>query len=319
METTAKQHIVLGTGAIGRAIMEELIKRGESVRMVNRSGKMDEIPATMELVAADLYDPARVKEVTQGAQVVYQASQPHYYEWPEKFPPLQKSIIDGLTGSSVKLVIVENTYMYGATNGKPMTEDMPHNPHTRKGKVRSELNKAALAAHQAGKLKVAIGRGSDFFGPWGLEQTPMGSRAFYPILNGKSAQQIGDVDMPHTHTFLKDFGRALVILGEHSEADGQAWHVPNDMPRITQRDMIKNFAEQAGVPAKISSMSKLTMKMVGLFIPEVKEMVEMLYEFDQPFIMDSSKFERTFGMQATPMRDAIRETVAWFKSHPEKK
>jgi nucleoside-diphosphate-sugar epimerase len=125
--------------------------------------------------------------------------------------------------------------------------------------------------------------------------------------------------MPHTHTFLKDFGRALVILGEHSEADGQAWHVPNDMPRITQRDMIKMFAEEAGVPAKISSMSKLAMKMVGLFIPEVKEMVEMLYEFDQPFIMDSSKFERTFGMKATPMRDAIRETVAWFKSHPERK
>ena len=151
METTAKQHIVLGTGAIGRAILEELIKRGESVRMVNRSGKMDEIPATLELVAADLYDPTRVKEVTQGAQVVYQASQPHYYEWPEKFPPLQKSIIDGLTGSGVKLVIVENTYMYGATNGVPMTEDLPHNAQTRKGKVRSELNKAALAAHQAGR------------------------------------------------------------------------------------------------------------------------------------------------------------------------
>jgi nucleoside-diphosphate-sugar epimerase len=232
---------------------------------------------------------------------------------------LQKSIIDGLTGSGVKLVIVENTYMYGITNGKPMTEDMPHNPHTRKGKVRSELNKAALAAHQAGKVKVTIGRGSNFFGPWGLEQSPMGLRAIYPILNGKSAQQIGLVDIPHTHTFLRDFGRALVMLGERSEADGQAWHVPNDMPRITQRDMLKMIAEEAGVPAKISSMSKLTMKMVGLFIPEVKEMGEMLYEFDQPFIMDSSKFERTFGMKATPMRDAIKETVAWFKSHPEKK
>jgi len=286
---------------------------------VNRSGKMEEMPASVELVAADLYDPARVKEVTHGAQVVYQASQPHYHEWPEKFPPLQKSILDGLTGSGVKLVIVENTYMYGATNGKPMTEDTPHNAHTRKGKVRSELSKAAIAAHQAGKVKVAIGRGSDFFSPWGLEQSPMGSRAIYPILNGKSAQQIGDVDMPHTHTFLKDFGRALVMLGERSEADGQAWHVPNDMPRITQRDMLKMIAEEAGVQAKISSMSKLTMKMVGLFILEVKEMGEMLYEFDQPFIMDSSKFERTFGMKATPMRDAIKETVAWFKSHPEKK
>jgi len=319
METTVRQHVVLGTGAIGRAIMDELIKRGESFRMVNRSWKMEEMPSSVELVAANLYDPAQVKDVTKGAQVVYQASQPHYYEWPEKFPPLQKSIIDGLTGGGAKLVIVENTYMYGATNGRPMTEDTPYNAHTRKGKVRSELSKAAFAAHQAGKVKVAIGRGSDFFGPWGLEQSPMGSRAFYPILKGKSAQQIGLVDIPHTHTFLKDFGRALVILGERSEADGQAWHVPNDIPCITQRDMLQMFAEEAGVPAKISSMSKLTMKMVGMFIPEVKEMVEMLYEFDQPFIVDSSKFERTFGMQATPMCDAIQETGAWFKSHPEKK
>ena len=244
MVSNNKQHVILGTGAIGRAITEELIKRGESVRMVNCSGKMEEMPTSVELVAVNLYDLVQVKDVTQGAKVVYQASQPHYNEWPEKFPSLQKSIIDGLTGSGAKLVIVENTYMYGATNGKPMTEDTPHNAHTRKGMVRSELSKAAFAAHQAGNVKVAIGRGSDFFGPWGLEQSPMGLRAIYPLLNGKSAQQIGDVDIPHTHTFLKDFGRALVMLGERSEADGQAWHVPNDMPRVTQRDMIKMIAEE---------------------------------------------------------------------------
>src|SRR5215216_4333893 len=103
-------HVILGTGAIGRATAEELVKRGESVRMVNRSGKMDEIPAGVEVVAADLYDQAKVREVTRGAKVVYQSAQPHYYEWPEKFPGLQKSIIEGLTGRDAKLVIVENVY-----------------------------------------------------------------------------------------------------------------------------------------------------------------------------------------------------------------
>src|ERR1700752_523680 len=136
-------HIVLGTGAIGRAVMEELIKRGESVRMVNRSGKMDEVPAEVEVVASNLYDQAKVKEVTRGAQVVYQAAQPNYNEWPEKFPFLQKSIIDGLTGSGAKLVLVENLYMYGETNGKPLTEDTPYNPHTRKGRVRGEISRTA--------------------------------------------------------------------------------------------------------------------------------------------------------------------------------
>ena len=312
-------HIVFGTGAIGRAVMEELIKRGESVRMVNRSGKMDEVPAGVEVKAADLYDQAQVREVTRGAKVAYQASQPNYFEWEKKFPPLQKSIIDGLTGTDVKLVLVENLYMYGDTNGTPLTEDTPHNTHTRKGKVRSEISNAAFEAHRAGKLRVAAGRGSDFFGAWGLPTAVMGERTFYPLLHGKPANLIGDVDAPHTHTYIPDFGKALVILGERDEADGKPWHVPNDNPRVTQREMIEMIAAEMGVPPKFSAMGKLMMWIGGFFVPEAKEQVEMMYEFDQPFIVDSSKFEKMFGMQATPMKEAIKETVAWYRSHPEKK
>ena len=312
-------HVVLGTGAIGRAAMMELLKRGESVRMVNRSGKMDEVPAGVEVVASDLYDPAKVKEVTRGAKAVYQASQPEYTQWPEKFPSLQKSIIDGLTGSAAKLVLVENLYMYGDVDGKPMTEDMPHNAHTRKGKTRSELSKAAFAAHKDGKLKVTSARGSDFFGPWGLPTAAMGERTFYPMIAGKAASLVGNIDVPHSHTYIPDFGKALVILGERDEADGQAWHVPNDNPRVTQREMAKMIADELGLPLKVSAIGKTMMAIGGLFIPEAKESVEMMYEFEKPFIVDSSKFEKTFGMQATPMKDAIKATVAWYKSHPHKK
>ena len=312
----SSNHVVLGTGAIGRAVMEELIKRGESVRMVNRSGKMDEVPARVEVVASDLYDHAKVKEVTRDAQVVYQASQPSYKEWPEKFPLLQKSIIDGLTGSGAKLVIVENLYMYGDTNGKPMTEDTPHNAHTRKGRVRGEISRAAFNAHDDGRVRVTSARGGNFFGPWGTNST-MGARAFYPLLRGKPAQLIGRTDLPHSHTYIKDFGMALLILGERDEADGQAWHVPNDMPKITQGELVRMFAEEADVEPKLSSMGKLMMAIGGLFIPEAKETVEMMYEFDKPFIVDSSKFEKTFGIKATPIREAIRETVNWYKNHME--
>lgn len=313
----AIDHVILGTGAIGRAIAEELVSRGESVRMVNRSGRMEEIPAGVEVVASDLYDPAKVREVTRGAKVVYQSAQPEYSKWPEKFPALQKSIIEGLTGSGAKLVLVENVYMYGDTNGKPMTEDTPYNAHTRKGRVRGEISKVAFEAHRNGKLRVTAARGGNFFGPWGLDST-MGGRAFYPLLNGKSAQLIGRTDLPHTHTYLKDFGRALVILGERDEADGQAWHVPNDQPQITQSELVRLFAEEAGVGPKMSSMGKFMMSIGGLFIPEAKESVEMMYEFDKPFIIDSSKFEKTFGMKATPIHEAIRETVQWYKRHPQK-
>jgi nucleoside-diphosphate-sugar epimerase len=311
-------HVVLGTGAIGRAIAEELVQRGKTVRMVNRSGGMAEAPAGVEVVATDLYDPAKVRDVTREAEVVYQAAQPHYYEWPEKFPPLHQSIIDGLTGSDAKLVIVENLYMYGETDGKPITEDMPYNAHTRKGCVRAKLSEAALCAHREGKLRVTIGRGSDYFGPWGTD-TSMGGLVFYPLLKGKTAQVGGSAKVPHTHTYIPDFGEALVILGERDEADGQAWHVPNDMPRITQGEIVQMFAQEAGVEPKLQVVGKLMMALAGLFIPEAKESVEMMYEFEKPFIVDSSKFEHTFGMQATPLREAIRETVAWFKSHPEKK
>ena len=310
-------HVVLGTGAIGRAVAEELVRRGESVRMINRSGTMDEVPAGVELVASDLYDQAKVREVTRGAKVIYQSAQPPYYAWPEKFPLLQKSILEGLAGSDAKLVLVENLYMYGDTDGKPMTEDTPSNAHTRKGRVRGEISKAAFEAHKAGRLRVTSARGGNFFGPWGTDST-MGARAFYPLLRGKPAQLIGHTELPHTHTYTKDFGVALVLLGERAEADGQAWHVPNDQPNLSQADLVHLFAEEAGVEAKISSMGKTMMTIGGLFIPEAKETVEMMYEFDRPFIVDSSKFEKTFGLKATPLKEAIKETVAWYRAHPEK-
>ncbi len=310
------QHVVLGTGAIGRAVTEELVKRGESVRMVNRSGKMNEAPAGVEVVASDLYDPAKVREVTRGAKVVYQSAQPEYFQWPEKFPLLQKSIIDGLTGSNAKLVLVENVYMYGKMNGKSLTEDMPYKAQTRKGRVRGEISTAAFDAHKQGRVRITAARGGNFFGPWGTDST-MGARAFYPLLRGKPAQLIGRTDLPHTHTYVKDFGRALVLLGERQEAEGQAWHVPNDQPKMTQGELVRMFAEEAGVEPKLSSMGKFMMAIGGLFIPEAKETVEMMYEFEAPFIIDSSKFEKTFGMKAMSMREAIQQTVAWYKSHPE--
>jgi nucleoside-diphosphate-sugar epimerase len=209
-------------------------------------------------------------------------------------------------------------YLYGDTQGKPMKEDTPYNAHTRKGRVRGEISNAAFAAHNEGRVRVTAARGGNFFGPWGTDST-MGARVFYPLLRGKPAQLIGRTDEPHTHTYVKDFGIALVILGERDEADGKVWHVPNDHPRMTQGELVRLFAEEAGVEPKISNMGKLMMSIGGLFIPEAKESVEMMYEFDQPFVIDSSKFEKMFGMKATPIREAVKETVAWYKSHPEKK
>jgi nucleoside-diphosphate-sugar epimerase len=311
-------HVVFGAGPLGRSVVNELVRRGQTVRVVCRSGQMLEAPQGVELVAGDLYNAAVVRELAQSAAVAYQCAQPHYYEWPQRFPPLQAAIIDGLTDSGVKLVIGENLYMYGDTDGKPLTEDLPSAAHTRKGKVRAAMSEAALAAHKAGKVQVALGRSSDFFGPWVLGSSH-GERVFYPALVGKSASFGGKLDLPHTVTYIEDFGRALVILGERDEALGQAWHAPNDRPQITQRQFAELVFAETGHPVKVSGMGKLMMALGGLFIPEARESVEMMYEFEKPFVVDSSKFERTFGVTATPMTEAIKATVAWCRAHPQNK
>jgi nucleoside-diphosphate-sugar epimerase len=307
-------HVIFGNGAIGRAIANELIHRKKQVRVVNRTGNMLNPPVGIELVAADLYHPSEVRRVTKDAVVVYQCAQPAYYEWPQKFPPLQASIIEGLAGGTAKLVLVENMYMYGDTNGEVLRENLPYAAQTRKGRTRAKLSRAALEAHQQGKLQVTIGRASDYFGPWGTSSA-MGDRVFPPLLKGKSAQVGGRLDVPHTYTYVPNFGKALVILGEKGEADGQAWHVPNDMPAISQGEFIRRFCEEAGVEPKISTMGKFMMSIGGLFIPEARESVEMMYEFEKPFVVDSSKFEKTFGMKATPLSEALKETAAWYKQN----
>jgi len=284
--------------------------------MVSRSGAMAETPAGVEVAAGDLYDPAFVRRVTQGASAAYQCAQPHYHEWPQKFPSLQAAILEGLAGTSTRLVLAENLYAYGRQDGVPLSEDFPLAAHTRKGMVRASLTQTALAAHQDGRVQVTIGRGSDFFGPWVLDSS-LGSRVFAPAMAGKAASFAGNLDVPHTATFIADFGRALVVLGEREEALGKAWHVPNDRPTITQREFAAMIFEQLGTEPRVSSVGKGMMRMAGLFIPGARETVEMMYEFEKPFVVDSTRFETTFGVRATPLPQAIAATLDWYRAHPK--
>jgi nucleoside-diphosphate-sugar epimerase len=309
--TDGELHVVFGTGPLGTAVMRELVRRGKRVRMVNRSGRAD-VTDGVEVVGGDAYRPEVTREVCRAAAVVYQCAQPQYHEWPEKFPPLQDSILEGAAGAGARLVVAENLYMYGEVDG-PIHEDLSYAARTRKGKTRAAMAEAVLAAHRSGRVRAAIGRGSDFFGPGALDSA-MGDRAFLPALVGKPASLAGNIDLPHTYTFIEDFGKALVILGERDEALGQAWHVPNDETLTTRQFMTMAF-EEIGQPPKMSSMGKLMMRLGGLFIPAARETVEMMYEFEKPFVVDSTRFERTFGVRATPLRDAIRETVAWYRQN----
>jgi nucleoside-diphosphate-sugar epimerase len=301
-------HVILGTGAVGRAVANELVQQGASVRVLNRSGAMPEPPTGIELQGVDLYDPAAVREATQGAGVVYQCAGPPYSRRQQEFPPLQASIIEGLAGTSAKLVIVENLFMFGDTAGKPLSEDMPYAAQTRKGRTRATMSESAIAAHREGKVRVAIGRFGLFRtlgdnSPW--------AGASFPLFRGDlPSHRPSTCAHPHLSQGLQ---RGTGLLGERDEADGQAWHGPNDMPEISQGELVRLFCEEAGLEPKISPMGRPMLRLGGLFVPEARESLEMLYEFEKPFIVDSTKFERAFGMRPTPMREAIRETAAWYR------
>ncbi len=312
-ETQTKTNVILGTGPVGQAVMRELAAQGKPVRMVNRNGQCpDGLPANVEIVASDVNNPNNVQAVTQDAAVVYLCAAPDYMKWAELWPPLMQSVLDGLTGSSAKLIFADNLYAYGDTDGQPIREDLPYDyTHTRKGSVRAELADRVMAAHKAGKVRAAIGRASNYYGPTALNSTT-GERAIAPIFEGKPASLVGNIDLPHTLTYIDDFGKGLVILGERDEALGQAWHVPNQ-PTLTQREWMTLIFAEAGLPPRMSGMGKLMMSVGGLFIPQARETVELMYEFEKPYIVDHSKFVRAFGDCSTPQREAIKQTVTWYR------
>jgi nucleoside-diphosphate-sugar epimerase len=303
-------HVVFGTGPVGLAVAEELSRRGRRVRMVNRSGRAA-VPGGVEVVGGDATDKAFAREASAGAAVVYFALNPPYHRWPELFPALQEGVLEGAARAGAKLVAMENVYMYGPTGGRRLTEDLPHAAGTRKGDVRARMSRDLFAAHEAGRVRATAGRASDFFGPR-VKDSAAGETIFARAVAGKAAQVAGDPDLPHTYTYAPDIGRGLVVLGEREEALGSAWHLPSP-ETVSTRRFVEIVFEEAGGEPKMQRAPKVLFRAMGLFNPAMREMVEMLYEFEEPFVLDHSAFDETFGNNATPLEVAIRETVRWYR------
>lgn len=304
-----KLHVVFGTGPVGLAVADELSGRGRRVRLVNRSGRAA-APEGVEVIGGDATDKTFTREASAGASVVYFALNPPYHRWPELFPPLQAGVMEGAAAAGAKLVAVENLYMYGATGGRPLTEGLPYAAETRKGAVRARMSEELFAAHEAGRVRATAGRASDFFGPRVIDSAA-GETIFGRALAGKAAQVAGNPESPHTYTYAPDIGRGLVTLGEREEALGRAWHLPNP-ETVSTRRFVELVFDAAGDDFKIQRAPRALLRVLGLFNPAVRETVEMLYEFEEPFVVDHSDFARAFGDHATPLREAIRDTVRWY-------
>lgn len=310
--TNQEVHVIFGTGPVGLAVMDELLKRGKQVRLVNRSGRAA-APAGVQIVAGDAADSAFTRQVCADASVVYQCLNPPYTEWVERFPPLQAGVLAGASASGAKLVSMENVYMYGSTGGKPLVESLPYAAETRKGKVRAAMAEALLNAHQQGKVRAVIARAADFFGPR-VKVSAMGERVFPAALAGKAVQVLGNPDLPHTYTYMPDIGRALVTLGQEEKALGQVWHIPS-AATVTTRQFLQMVGEAISKPVRVQTAPKILLQLIGLFNGDLREVLEMIYQFEEPFIVDGSKFSQAFGFQATALPTAIKSTVAWWQQN----
>jgi nucleoside-diphosphate-sugar epimerase len=304
-------HVVIGgAGGTGAALVAELLRRGHRVRSVSRRGTPG--AAGTEAVAADISIRSQALDATRGAAVIYQAAQPAYHRWSADFPPMQAALLAAAEAHDAKLVMADNLYLYGPVDGS-MREDTPPHPVGTKGRLRAELSEELLAAHRAERVRVAIGRSSDYFGPGGVNST-LGAFLFDAAVKGKTTRWLGSLDVPHAVSYLEDMAVGLATLGERDEADGQIWHLPVNVT-LTGREFLAAVWQAVGRPAKIGRVSRLTVRLGGVFSPRIRELNEMLYQWERPFLVDDSKWQRVFGpYQPVPLAEAVERTLTWFTS-----
>lgn len=296
-------HVIVGSGPIGTAIARLLADRGETVRMVTRSGSGPEHPL-IERVAADASDAARLTELTAGAETLFNCANPKYTEWERLWFPMNDAMIAAAKAAGAVYVITGNLYVYGPQPGGRMNERTPMAAVGRKGKVRIKMWQDALAS---GVRTVEV-RGSDYLGAGAVG---VFSSVLLPAMEkGRTAWAPGNPDLPHSFTYTGDMARTMVALARDERAYGQAWHAPT-LPAISIRGIADRYADLTGQPhMKIRALPRLTMRTAGVFVPMARELAEMDYQFYAPFHLDSSLTEKTFGLAPTPIEVPLRETAA---------
>jgi nucleoside-diphosphate-sugar epimerase len=281
------------------------------VRVVSRhrpAGLADEV----NWQAADASDPEAATEAARGASVMYQCLNAPYTDWPRSFPPLQRGVLAAAERTGALLVSLENLYGYGPTGETPMTEDLPLAATTVKGRTRAAMTRELLAAAEAGRVRIAIGRASDFFGAGITTGTTLGERVFANAVAGKRADFIGNPDLPHTYSYVPDIVAGLATLGTDERAAGGVWHLPGP-ETVTTRQLLELVSGEVGHSVGVRSVPKVAVRALGLFNPMMRELAEMSYEFDEPFVLDTTKYQSVFGTDPTPLTAAIGATVAWYQ------
>ncbi|MFA9429561.1 NAD-dependent epimerase/dehydratase family protein [Egicoccus sp. AB-alg2] len=308
---------VLGAaGGIGRALAEELAGRGHEVTAASRSISPAGHPAGVRAVTTDLRDPRQADVACRGADVVVMAAQVPYPQWHTELLPLFDAALAAAERAGARLVLVDNLYAYGSP-GTPITEATPEAATSVKGRLRRDAGRRLLAAHEAGRVPVTIGRFSDYYGPGGTNSLVYQVQ-IRPALAGKAARAYIDADQPHSFHYLPDAARGFATLAERPEADGRIWVLPS-APALTQRQLIDLVEQAVGHPVKRGHISRPMLRVAGLVDRRLREAYELTDQWDRPYTTDASAFEAAFGpVETTPHATAIRTTVDAFRAagHP---
>lgn len=302
--------VIFGTGALGLAVMRELLNKGEQVRMVNRQTELS-LPVGVELIHGDASDVDFTRQVSRGAKVLYNCTGLPYAQWTSDLPGIQRGIIEGAASSGAKLVYADNLYAYGPHSGL-LHEEITERPIGPKTQVRKELSLLVLKEHRAGRIQATIGRGPDFYGPE-VRLSALGEQVFTAALAGKPAELIGNIDMLHTYIYIDDFAHGLVALSENEKALGQVWHFPA-AETLTTRELLEVIYKEAGHQPKYRIANGLLLTVMGWFIPMMREFKEIMYMLNRPFVVDHAKYEQAFGALVTPHKEAVRHTLGWYRS-----
>jgi nucleoside-diphosphate-sugar epimerase len=307
------QTILGASGTIGKLLAKELMTYTDRVRLVCRHPKR--INESDELYPADLFEPGAVDGAVKGSDVVYLVVGLQYKlnVWEEEWPELMKDTIEACLKHNAKLVFFDNIYMYDRDFISDMTENTPVNPSSRKGTVRKHINEMLFKAVKERNLKALIARSADFYGP-DNKNNFITQMVLNNLSKGKKAMWFVSPDLKHSFTFTPDAARATALLGNTPDAYGEVWHLPTDSRKITGKEIITMIASEFGSEPKINILPKWMLLPLGIFIPVMREMPEMMYQYDRDYFFNSSKFTERFDISATPYEEGVKETCILFRN-----
>lgn len=305
---------VIGYGPIGRETTRQLLEKGYRVRIVQRS-EPKYLPDGASFSRADAMNPAQLTKAIEGAKtIVFALGLPYDGKvWAKGWPKAMSAVLAACERVGARMVYADSLYLYGPQN-QPLTETLPPVDYGLKPTARSVATRLWQNAFDEGRVKTVAVRAPDFFGP-GVRTSILGAATLGRLAKGKSAQLLISADHPHDIVHIADFARAIVTLVEApDDAYGQAWHVPTP-PTKTLRETLTIAAQTMGAPAKISVIPAWPARILGLFIPQVREAMELHYLFDRPYFVDSTKFRDRFWSDVEPLEKSIADTARSYREN----